>query len=322
MSERNCKRCGFTHGPPTGKRCTRPADMAIKLDSLVDMFDKFAARLDKVEGAHADNVARHARSTSPSADSEHSASRKDSEDSDLADATRKAKSRLADLGLLDDIQSDSESDDDAATTKHKSKGKKSGRLRTADHKTKLEVDWPHYYVYRDGRAAAYNDLTVAEFAFGHASLTDRAPSSQQQWLHAHFKDLMEDASQYRWPVVRNFHGILLNMLETGRISLEFTPADLQKIQDLRRQHVWNCPNALLPRQTGRHSNSTAPATLPPSHPTCPAYQQRSCDHYDSHDGLDHACSYCIRVTGRPLPHPEAVCRRKREHWAKNGRLEA
>ena len=88
-----------------------------------------------MEEAHKDNC-----SISPSTASEHLIEPKEAEDSDLADATRKTKSWLADLGILADDQSDSESDNEAKSpARNKSKGKTSGRLRTADHKMRLEV---------------------------------------------------------------------------------------------------------------------------------------------------------------------------------------
>ena len=224
-----------------------------------------------------------------------------------------------------DTQSDDSASEDEThpPNKARTKGKKSGRLRTAEHKTRVEVDWPHYYVYRDGKAAAYNDLTIAEFSYGHSCKTDNAPPSCQPWLRSHFKDIMEDAMLYKWQVVRNYHGIILNMVETGRLGPDMSASDLTNIQDLRRQHVWNKPGAQLPRHNDRPSHAPlSTSTINASIATCSAYQHRSCDHLDSHDSLEHACSYCLKVTGRPLPHPEAVCRRKREHWAKNGKQEA
>ena len=253
----------------------------------------------------------------------------------MAAATRRAKARLTALGVLgDDDHSDTDSDDEkGAKASSTLKGKKSGKVKTADHKTKHDIDWPHYYVFRDAKGVAYEQLTIAEFSFGFHNMIDNAAPRQQKWLLSHFKDLMEDAMQYKWYVVRDFNYVVFQMIETARLNLVPTHSDMTKILDLRRQHIWNKPNAYMSRthtprpdyhHTSRpdYSKQQGHTAAPHDNTPCEAFQRRACEHMGSHDGVDHVCAYCMKLSAGSFPHPEALCRRKHWHWEKNGKLEA
>ena len=84
----------------------------------------------------------------------------------------------------------------------------------AQHRVKQDVDWSHFYVYHDNKPTQYDQFIPTEFAYGYACMMESCTltASDVQTLQQHFKQLMEDATSYKWEVVCNFHGVLLNML--------------------------------------------------------------------------------------------------------------
>ena len=226
---RYCKTCGTKHGPPTGKGCTNVASNSSTpdqsagdsaLNKVLAELQNINTRLDKLENNdNNDNV--------PQDDSQ------DITDASLAAAVR---SRMADLNLLHDAP-DAESSDDEHSTRQakKTKGKKSGRARTADDIVIAEIDWPHYYIYRgtERRPAKYSELTVAEFVLGYLSSMEKESSCVQAHMEKHLLDLMRDSIDFSWDSLRNFHGVLLNQFEMRRITWE----DAEEIQALRRAYA-------------------------------------------------------------------------------------
>ena len=131
--------------------------------------------------------------------------------------------------------SSSESDDGISRPKHKRKSHryKSGRGRTTNDLVLRRVPWPHHGVYK-GQApkpAMFDTLSIPEFVsgyLGHATKPN-LPSATQAAMLSHLRELMHDASAYPWEGVRNYHGILLGMMEQN----ELTWADPHLIQELR-----------------------------------------------------------------------------------------
>ena len=230
-------------------------------------------------------------------------------------AKEQARRRLQELDLTYDTE-DSQSDEEYQDRRHKAKGKMTGKLRTAEHKVKFEVQWPHFYVYKhDNTAATYDDLNISEFVYGYLCMIDDSPASQRSVLHSHLKQLMEDTTLYQWAVIRGYHAVVLNMIETGRL----TWADTERIQALRRVHVW---------QTGRMRQSDTKQARPTwkaqsdtNTQICQAYQSGSCAHNESHGAVTHACAYCWSNLKRVHQHPLCRCR-KRPAGAKNDQQDA
>ena len=332
---KKCGKCGGTHKTPRGAKCTNPPDLDTKLMSIIDTLDTLTTRIGTLEGKEKQvkktkekqgkKQENKDRSSDNSEDSEDN-----SEDNSNAAAT-KALKRLTQLGLTPNWR-DSASDSDDEETHTRKRGKKSGRFLTLELTSKRKVDWPHLHVYKESKGATFDDMSLPEFCFGFASMLKKATKSQKAWLEDHFKDLMEDATLYKWEVVRNYHGVILTMIETGGLSHPPSTDEAAKIHDLRRQHIWNRPNGSIPRQRQGHATQgPAPprmlaTTMTPAATqvtnVCQAFQQRTCQHYESHDGMEHICAYCHKTTTRALPHPEAVCRRKQFHASKNGPMEA
>ena len=177
----------------------------------------------------------------------------DNASDDLAAAAASAKARLEQLGLAQNASDNSDDSDDEQQEK-KTRGKHSGRVRTANHKSNIDIDWPHFYVYRDAKPTTYEQLTLSEFVYGCLSIIDNAPNSHGRWLQAHLRDLMEDATLYKWQAVRDCHAIILQMMETGRISPTPSQQDCAQIMELRRLHIWNRPH--MARQQFEHKPPT------------------------------------------------------------------
>ena len=209
------------------------ADLQSQNDELKSEFDDVQSRLDTVEESRSNNDTLSRKQASL----QHTRNGKTLE----KDVLR----RLKKLNLWSDSSSDTCSDDDEISFKSKSKAerknlKKSGKLRTAHHKVSRYIDWPHMYVYRRDNASGvkYEALQPAEFMHGYlqAMQNEKNPKTRE-YMYDHLIDLTADAADYPWPTVRNFHSVVLCMMEAGRLEWSQT----QVIQDLRRQYVWTAP---------------------------------------------------------------------------------
>ena len=227
--------------------------------------------------------------------------------SELATARSQARQRLQDLGLdrLDDTDMDEEYEYSHA--EHSRKGMKSGKLRTAQCTVRHEVAWPHFYVYRaDNTPATYDNLSMCEFVHGYLTLIAESAPKEQPVLQAHLRELMEDSTVYKWSVIRTYHSIILNMMETGRLTWR----DTDKIQGLRRVHVWQSGQRATDMTRGRPRPAGSADGTPPNVTLCADYNQAKCSQKASHGDKTHACAFCWGATKRLYNHPADVCRRK------------
>ena len=123
------------------------------------------------------------------------------------------------LSFLDDYAgSSSDSDDPSPPRTHsKSHKLKSGRSRTSEDIVIRQVDWPHFNVFKgpSRKAAEYDSLSIAKFVFGYLgnALKPNTSSGDRWAMLRHLRDLMQDATMYPWEGVRNFHGIVLRLME-------------------------------------------------------------------------------------------------------------
>ena len=318
-----CKKCHGTHSPPTGRKCTKHPDFNATpvaasdpvpgaLDDINKTLFHIQQRLEALE-----------QKKSGVQDSDESSTESESVGGDIGlpstktlrkDGTLQSKvadrlSKLKSLShLLRSDDDDSESDSEIPTGKEKRKGKKSGRLVTADHIIVKRVDWPHFHVYRgaDRSPASYKDLTIQEFVYGFlCSLEETKRQTSKEHMLCHLKELMEDAIQYGWPSVRNYHGILLHQFELNKI----TWMDTAEIQKLRRRYV----------------HQPVPFNRVPKGPLfCLSFQEHKCtqakDHDSSRGFVKHICAYCLKNNGKEHRHAESDCRQKATA-AKNDDLE-
>ncbi len=326
---------GNTHAPPTGKKCkqTPPvagpepgnADNAVlsAINELAQTVKDMAGRVSKLESHPQETLASGVpdpRETSADASPEQYDGDEDNlsgsgSDSESATPNRlrqdvrlreKVQKRLGELDLL-------ESEDDTPRRSSQSdRGKKSGRSKTANDIIVRDVDWPHFYVYRgpSRQAATYEDLSLGEFAFGYiCSVLDAGNvTASTNVMLRYLRDILRDAIDFPWPVVRNFHGVVAQQIELGRLDW----ADKDKIQDLRSVYVVRPPESTPGQQ--------APATQGP--PFCLPYQRGACNvkapqHNTPRGQVKHMCAFCFKQTGVAYNHAEADCRRKQSSVSKN-----
>ncbi len=320
----SCTNCGNRHAPPTGRKCKfqddgteetaaeKQEDLAKTLLNAVQGIQQSLAtvtsRLDKLETGQlpTQDTRSDPDSASDGVQRENTTSNGHVTARDLRRDTRlqrDVRARMADLRLLNDTDGNSSDEDTPATSKRKCDklNGKSGRSRTADEVISQAIDWPHYHVYRgpERKPAKYEDLTIAEFTFGYlASLSQHHHDDvTRKVMLGHLQELMQDAMDYPWESVRNYHAIVLHQQEMARL----TWADHQRIQQLRLMYVTRA----APQNA--QGGPVAPRF-------CLAYQTGRCsqprDHASNKGPVKHICAFCFLQQKGQFPHPEQECRRK------------
>ena len=272
-------------------------------EKLTEQFEDVSSRLDTIESESIPpnryDVLNH---ENPGNTQESTSDLDDGESEAVPDhkLRKLVESRLRKLCDFNELSS-SDSEDEISIKPSKSERKnlkKSGKLRTAQQKIARSVDWPHLHVFRrDAKGAEYDSLSQMEFVNGYLqSMKHEKDSKTRALMYEHLTNLTADASDYPWHIVRNFHGVILCMLETKRLDWHQT----SMIQDLRRQYVWSTPMRPSAQQSAQSS-----AGKP-----CGEYQTGKCTKRSSHDGLLHVCSYCLNTLKIHHRHPENACRKK------------
>ena len=282
-----------------------------KEPDINDKFDKMFAAMDSLQSQFADVQARLTTIEDSKAEAvDGSEIETDTEllDKDMGNALRDlVQQRLNKINKKRDSSSSSSEDEgevsfkpqDANLSKAEKRNlKKSGKLRTAQSKVLKVVDWPHLHVYRrDGRGAEYDTLSQMKFVNGYLQVMKlEKDSTIKSLMYEHLTNLTADASEYPWHAVRNYHSVVLSMMECKRIDWHHTA----KIQDLRRQYVWS--NAM------RSSNGQQVSTTGVK--PCPEFQSGKCQKTQPHGGLQHVCAFCLKSSNAIFKHPEYLCRKK------------
>ena len=293
---------------PKGEDITGKLDLLLRsIDSLKSQNDDFQEqfgdiqnRLDTIEeGVSTPDIMRGSPSSTAEIQSEQH-----STDQDVL-LRKEVKRRFQKLSLFSDSSSNSE--DEEIHFKYKSKSerknlKKSGKLRTAHHKISRQIDWPQMYIFRrDGstNGAKYDSLSFAEFMHGYLHIMSNEKNAKTRaYMYDHMINLSADATDYPWSVVRNFHSIILCMMEANRLDWHQT----QVIQDLRRQYVW----------TAARSVESSSVSMSVGAKACPGYQTGTCMKTGNHNGLQHVCAYCLINFNKAYHHPEQRCHKKNE----------
>ena len=324
---RYCNKCDNTHHPPTGKKCNKAMASSDPLQQILTSVQKIQedmtdmkARVQLIEDNMAepgDNDASQPEEASAKRDTEdeESTSEEDSakmpklsnlkSDSDLQEKVLDRIKQLSQLSILTGDSSDSD------TEKPRRKGKKSGRARTVADIVKKDIDWPHFHVYRgpERQPAKFEDLTTAEFVYGYLCITNATKNkATKSAMLCHLQELMEDATQYPWDSVRNYHSIVLHHLEMKRLTWQ----DDEAIQKLRRTYSMRQP-------TDKSANATASGFQPRGSTKgpvfCLTYQNKKCnetgDHSTNRGPVKHVCAYCLKQVAQEFRHPEDDCRRKK-----------
>ena len=226
---------------------------------------------------------------------------------------RKVRERLHDLSKDTDEAQDSDT----------KKGKRSGRNKTVHDVVLHDVEWPQYHVHRtfSQKSLVYDELSLPEFVAGTLTAILEAETVKIDTLTktqiSHLIELMIDSEDFSWPVLRQFHGLVLQDLEMGKYSW----GDSEKIQKRKMKHVARAelcararPQAAarFPTQLPNRDPRAQAATTAPI--LCKLYNTGECHAMSPHptpEGLArHCCSYCSRTANKLCTHPEAYCRRK------------
>ena len=177
----------------------------------------------------------------------------------------------------------------SANRQNRGKKSRSGKTAKLTSKVLHPQIWPHSelslsYVSKE---VSYDNLTLAEFAAGYASIL-RLPSLSAAERTAridHFATLMYLAMQFPWPSVRSLHAAALFEIECGRLRWGDSFSHLE---------------ARLLHGPANQSRSLTAATTRQAVQFCKAYQSGKCSFSKDHYGLlrnerkwvQHICAKC------------------------------
>ena len=328
-----CTNCGQSHPKPTGKHCpwqqedrndTTPdtnADMSVvtrALQVLSEKMDDFGARLATVEdrpddGTNDGEASSEEENTATGGElspAHTSTQRTDPHIPSVQELRRdyaigrEVNRRLAEMGLQDD------DDELPPNFSQRKRGKRSGAARTVKDSVVNDIDWPHFHIYTQpgDEAMTFERLSIPEFVYGYLHMVDQPEAKlDRQVMWDLLKEMMEDATEYPWPNIRNFFWVVGSHVENDRMKW----ADRDSIQKLRVKHAQK--HEIVPVKPA--ANAGQAIKLRP----CTPYQQGQCTEKGDHTGLRHICAFCYRTKSTPYPHPEKNCRRKAtDELAKNG----
>ncbi len=301
----HCRKCHDSHPRPVGRKCTQPSPSPASpgpstpehtdlgthsaLPGIQEALLGIMDRLEALElnshpteptAAHAFPPAQFASPrplTEPAATAAPGAS--------IADRVSR---HMREYGLSED-----EDEEHVTTAKPLWSRQKSGRSRTTTDTVLRQIPWPHFGVFKGPyrKPATYDSLIIAEFLAGYARIVSRADGPTAKAMLGHLSDLMDDASTYSFENVRNFHGILLGLMEQDDI----TWSDTEAIQKLRQQYA-------------RISNPTTRSPTPLAGKPCSEFQQGQCS-------LPDGCAWCFKVRGKGCRHSEKDCLSKLQRTA-------
>ena len=338
-----CKRCGRSHMPPTGKKCTlreldiepeeveaeversESPDMMMLIKAQLDgieekmsVMDGFEERMQRMEasrdgGSVIGDLALEVRNEQGAASQGNGEIATPSTIRNDVRAMQRAAERIAQFRI-----DDSDDDDDIHISRSKKKGKKSGSMMLAAETVEERIDWPHMHVKRmvAGRRVPvpYKELKVDEFVYGFVQMLK---SPKCEWNRDTMLDilgnLMEDSMDYAWENARAFYLLVGIDVEQGVRTWE----DTDQITTMRLLHS----RAVFPDKKENKEQQKKPTNtkaVSPNTKYCALFQQKSCEMTRDHQQFVHACAFCARVTGTLYRHPEADCFRKSLEQAKNG----
>lgn len=207
----------------------------------------------------------------------------------------RADAQLQKLGLSDSSSDSDESADDGEGNHNRRERSKRGKKLRSGKTAKLTSKvlhpqiWPHselsfLYVSKE---VTYDNLTLAEFAAGYASILrlPKLSAPERTARIEHFATLMYLATQFPWPLVRSLHAAALFEIECGRLRWGDSFSHLEA----RLLHG--------PSNPSRSSTATTPK---PAVQFCKAYQSGKCSFTKDHFGLiknerkwvQHICAKC------------------------------
>jgi hypothetical protein len=249
----------------------------------------------------------------------------------------------------DSEESDDEADLDAhviiqAPTAHtRGKQLKSGRVTTGNHFVTKEIRWPHHVVVgSDGEPPSYEILTLEQLVLGHMKIAAKEDEKTKAFMYDHLITMMSDVTKYGFAVVKAFHSSWLQHIESERA----TWASTRLRRELRQEQVAShlridnkkkkkssvqaeeyalaLQDSPSPRRAQRkrhqkpankrakydYDSAPSPPKAPAGTKTCTAFNKGSCSEDDSHDGLEHICQFCMKLTRYMNVHQSRHCRKR------------
>ena len=129
------------------------------------------------------------------------------------------------------LSSDGTSDSDNSSAREKKKVKKSeNSSRKQKHKSgkskritsyvKYPEDWPHSHLslHFVSKGKEFEDLSIAEFVAGYATILGATTGSKRKHRIEHLKEIMYLATKYQWKCVLNYHAACLLEIERGHLQ--------------------------------------------------------------------------------------------------------
>ena len=194
------------------------------------------------------------------------------------------------------------------------KKKKSGKDLKITSSVKNPQKWPHAHLAQHfvSRGKKYEELSLAEFCAGYATILNKTKSKKRKHRITHLEDLMCLATRFQWRSVLNYHAAVLMEIERGNAKWGDS-FEILKNTTLVGSHIShqrggngsfghganNLQQGSVDRKTSR--------TL-----FCRQYQQGICSHSGDHQGvfegkeqlLKHICAKCWLGGRKMASHPE------------------
>ncbi len=285
-----------------GKQDTQDSEVLASLKGLADRMAQLEVQISQ-------------RSVPPSVVSKSSRRRHQSPPHDTSDIDEniraRVNSRLKSLHNTFASTSSDEHDSDESAPNMLKQGKKSGRSRIANFHVKINIIWPHEFIYDDqGNPAKFDDLSIPQFVNGFLLMIGEAKPTIAPHMTAILQEAMEDAQRHPWQSVRACVAIFLQQIEMGRAKWS---DDGTRIQ-LRRTHIWNAlqkssqqkSTVSLRRDDGpRRSFDAKPDTK-----VCFKYNSDACQTAHEHPDRLHICAFCLKKENKMFRHPQKLCRRQ------------
>ena len=220
----------------------------------------------------------------------------------MQDSSQQANRPVAQLGLADSSDSDSDHDEVELSSHVRAKDKKAsnggGKSLKSVKESKITTTvlypqlWPHSFLslMNARRDIKYDDLTLEEFVAGYGQIL-QSPDIVESERSARLKllvSLMYFAQQYEWQAVLSFHGAVLLEIERGLLQWG------DSFFHLGSRTLYGHPKTQKSSTSGGSSSSSTTVLY------CRDFQRQQCSFNQAYYGylrceqkwLRHICSDC------------------------------
>ena len=161
----------------------------------------------------------------------------------------------------------------------------------------------------------FEELSIAEFAAGYATILELTSESKRKHRVAHFKEIMYLATRYQWRYVLNYHAACLLEIERGHMNWGDSFQALQATTlagGFLLNNSRSGGSSASVSGAGRSAKSVVGSNENGPTVFCKAYQRGTCAHTQDHQGtflgenrfLKHICAKCWLSTKKFNLHPE------------------